>query len=584
MSGWRRQAAMVMGMMMSMVLIGCKDMPRDLPASPAAQQSESPAAKELTDEDFLKARDGRLFNRRGEPVVLRGTNLGGWLIQESWMCPVDKPDRGWGNWDTLNAFERRGFTEKQILRLFDTYQDSWITEKDLDRIQSMGMNCVRLPFWYRNFQKDDNGTYYGGDNMKKNPGFQRLDWLVEQCAKRGIYVIFDLHGAPGFQSDDHSSGRTKASELFENTESGENYLLRTIELWTRIAKRYRDNPAVAAYDLLNEPMNGFDDMRKADVRLWELYDRIIRGIRKVDREHIISVEGVWELGNLPDPRHYGWTNMLYQTHNYNRKPEEIDRKIRDIRDRVDWSVPVLVGEFQSEGIWDYALSSYNREDVSWTTWTYKGAKSTLNDWFLYRNPSAEVIDPETDSYERILEVWGSMQTENGFVPDKDLAEVLEKYTDGHVDDSMGTFGWTHYEAENPLVATVFPAGQETAFVGSEHYSAGKAVSGRNLSAPKEKGVPSDSSEIPHIAFTVQTEQAGKRGLRIVYDGERGKHKISVGVNEEAADTVWINTDGPGKMCEQILEISLEKGANIIRISGKSEGDTWNLDYIEVQNQ
>jgi len=576
------QAAIAMSMIISMMLVGCKNVSRDLstPSSTDSQQLESPVVKKLTDEDFLKARDGKLFNRKGEQIVLRGTNLGGWLIQESWMCPVDKPDRSWGNWDTLNAFEQRGFTEEQILRLFNAYQDSWITEKDLDRIQSMGMNCVRVPFWYRNFQKDDNGTYYGGDNMDENPGFQRLDWLLEQCGKRGIYVILDMHGAPGYQNDDHSSGRTNASELFEITESGETYRLRTIELWTRIAERYRDNPVVAAYDLLNEPMNGFDAVRKVDVRLWNLYDRIISAIRKVDTEHVITVEGVWELSNLPDPRDYGWTNVLYQTHNYNRKTVEIDQKIRDIQDRREWNVPILVGEFQSGGIWDYALSSYNSENVSWTTWTYKGVKSTLDDWFLYRNPSAEVINPETDSYERILEVWSSMHTENGFTPDTDLIDVLEKYTDGHVDNTMGTVGWTRYEAENIMVATILPAGREANFIENEIYSAGKAVSVRSLSG-QEENISADWNGITHIAFTVQVEQAGKRGLRIVLDGEKGKHKISVGVNEETADTFWVDTDGPGKMCEQTLDVSLENGTNIIRIS---LDNTWNLDYIEVQNR
>ena len=434
MFGWRGMAAFAMGIMMCLAVTGCQDQAGDTRgSSPVSSPDASrPARAALTEEDFLEGKDGKLFSRRGEPVVLRGTNLGGWLIQEAWMCPLAKPDKAWGNWDTLHALEHRGFTEEQILRLFEAYQDNWITEKDLDRIASMGMNCVRVPFWYRNFQKDDNGTWYGGENMDENPGFQRLDWLVEQCAKRGMYVIPDMHGAPGFQSDDHSSGRVGVSGLFEDTESGEKYRLLTIELWTRIAERYKSEAAVAAYDLLNEPMNGFDALRKSDAKLWNMYDRIIRAIREVDPEHVISVEGVWEINNLPDPRSFVWTNMLYQTHNYNWKAEEVDQKIRDIGDRADWEVPVLVGEFQGGGIWDYVLSAYNREGISWTTWTYKGAKSTLSDWFLYRNPSAETVDPETDSYDRMMEVWSSVQTGNGFTPDTDLIEKLTEYTDGHV--------------------------------------------------------------------------------------------------------------------------------------------------------
>ncbi len=381
----------------------------------------------LGEEAFLHSENGSLHNRKGQRVVLRGTNLGGWLIQEAWMCPIDKPDRGWGNWDTLKALENRGFTEEQILSLYETYQDNWITEKDLDSIRDLGMNCVRVPFWYRNFQRDD-GTYYGGEEMTGNPGFKRLDWIVEECARRGIYVILDLHGAPGFQSNDHCCGRTESSELFKITEEAEAYRLRTIELWQRIVERYRSCPAVAAYDLLNEPMNGFDSFEKVDVRLWELYDRMIKAIREIDRDHVISVEGIWEMSNLPNPADYGWTNMLYQTHNYNFKTREVDRKILDIQERAYWNVPVLVGEFQSEGIWDYTLKAYNRNGVSWTTWTYKGARSTLSNWFLYSNPKAPLVNPDTDSYEEILDKWSRVATDNGYSLDLELARTLSRYS------------------------------------------------------------------------------------------------------------------------------------------------------------
>jgi len=147
----------------------------------------------------------------------------------------------------------------------------------------------------------------------------------------------------------------------------------------------------------------------------------------VDPDHIITLEGIWEMANLPNPKDRGWENVLYQTHNYNWKKDEIDRKILDIKDRAHWEVPVYVGEFQSGGIWDYALSTYNKNHVSWTTWTYKGTRSSLADWFLFRDVGAPTINPETDSFERILEVWGGMRTENGFVKDFALARVLEKY-------------------------------------------------------------------------------------------------------------------------------------------------------------
>lgn len=384
--------------------------------------------KGITPADFLQTQGSRLVTRSGEKVLLRGINLGGWMLQEAWMCPVDKEDRGWGEWDTLNAFRKRGFTMEQLRTLVGVYEDHWITAKDLDNICGIGMNCVRVPFWYGNFQEDDQGRYYSEDNLDNNPGFQRLDWVIEECGKRGIYVILDLHGAPGFQSNDHCCGKSHSSRLFLDNEEGKRYREMTVELWLRIARRYQEHPAVAAYDLLNEPMNGFDETEKKDPVLWEFYDVLYKAIREVDPHHILSMEGIWEMSNLPDPAAYGWQNVLYQTHNYNWKKPEIDQKLLDIAERVDWKVPVYVGEFQSYGIWEYALEAYNEAEVSWTVWTYKGVKSTYEGWFIYRNLNAPLVNPEMDSYQEILEKWSMIATDaEGFTKDEALYEVLKRY-------------------------------------------------------------------------------------------------------------------------------------------------------------
>ena len=71
----------------------------------------------ITARGFLYAQDTQLVTRSGEPMLLRGVNLGGWLIQEAWMCPLKKADKGWGAWDTRNAFLKRGFTGEQIQKV-----------------------------------------------------------------------------------------------------------------------------------------------------------------------------------------------------------------------------------------------------------------------------------------------------------------------------------------------------------------------------------------------------------------------------------------------------------------------------------
>ena len=111
----------------------------------------------------------------------------------------------------------------------------------------------RVPFRFRNFYYDDDGTKILDRNGEWD--FSILDWVVEECAERELYVILDMHGAVGSQSDAPHSGRAfQGAQLMENSERGERYRELTDELWTAIAKRFNGNPAVAMYDLLNEPM------------------------------------------------------------------------------------------------------------------------------------------------------------------------------------------------------------------------------------------------------------------------------------------------------------------------------------------
>ena len=387
------------------------------------------AYRQLDKNDFLKTDGQTIRNALGEKVILRGVNLGGWLLQESWMCPNNGEDKVWGYYDTLQTLIER-FGDDKASELLNTYLDNWITVSDLDYLKSLGVNCVRVPFWYRNFQSDDNGTWV--KNKKGEIDFSRLDWIVSECGKRGIYVILDMHGAPGFQSNDHPCGKVDASKLFDLTLEGLKYRRQTTELWTEIAKHFAGNPAIAAFDLLNEPMSGFTQQDKKDCKLWRFYNKLYKAVRAADPCRMITVEAVWEMENLPNPRLFCWENIVYQLHIYNWTRPEIDKKMTDIKAKAKWNVPVLVGEFQAGGIWDYTISAFNENALSWCTWTYKGVKTQKSDWFLFA-AEIEVVNLQQDSFEQIKAKWGKpCKTKSGFVENTDLAAVLKKYLTGYV--------------------------------------------------------------------------------------------------------------------------------------------------------
>ena len=178
----------------------------------------------------LRVEDGKIVDHNGKEVILRGVNLGGWLLQESWMCPVNGEDRAWANLDTLKLLESR-FSGEEVQALLDTYQDNWITEEDIKEIAGMGCNVVRVPFWYRNFMRDEEGTWICED-PEENPGFRRLDWVIGQAEENGMYVILDMHGCPGGQSMDHCCGTLCENRLYTDEQCQE-----TMEkLWVAIAE------------------------------------------------------------------------------------------------------------------------------------------------------------------------------------------------------------------------------------------------------------------------------------------------------------------------------------------------------------
>lgn len=398
----------------------------------AASESETekvtvvtPVIKEqLGEGDFLRVKDGMLVNTLNEEVVLRGVNLGGWLLQESWMCPVTGEDRKWANLDTLNALEAR-FTKAEVQELFDTYQDNWITEWDMKNISEKGMNVIRVPFWYRNFMLDEIGTWIDED-MDKNPGFKRLDQVIEAAGKYGMYVILDMHGCPGGQSMDHCSGTLGRNELYTN----ETYQATMETLWVAIADRYKDNPVVAAYDIMNEPQNngGYEGDNSYDPwqeESWhmtnKIYDRMIKAIRKIDSNHVITVEGIWRVSNLPDPEEMGWENMMYQTHLYDDDEgfKQWSQAMADTSKK--YNVAGYIGEFQNLN----GLAMCNERGISWTTWTYKGTADVGT--FFWYSKYMEDADPVNDSFEEIKAKWGSnLRTEN-FNEKKVVTNAVSKY-------------------------------------------------------------------------------------------------------------------------------------------------------------
>lgn len=364
--------------------------------------------------DFLTVKGRYIYNARGERVNLRGVNLGAWLVFEDWLCPYEEAS---DNYEVIEILENRFGTDKAY-DLLNTYYDNFITEYDFDNIKSMGFNCVRIPFWFRNFYYDDKGSRILDDNGDWD--FSRLDWAVGECSKRGLYVILDMHGAVGYQSDAPHSGKGKSCGLFAETEQGERYRKLTDELWTAIATRFKDNPAVAMYDLLNEPMcdvncTEIDRRRNNEFIYTRLYDTV----RKADPGHIITMECIWTMFALPHKTLKGWTNVVYQVHFY-QNSDFIFNLFVFLTRLYYFDTPLIMGEFypHKTTTWNNCFKTMEKYDFSWLLWTYKATGHMMwsGDWCLVGSKDGfERAKIKTDSFEEIKRKWSEGQlTQIGF--------------------------------------------------------------------------------------------------------------------------------------------------------------------------
>jgi aryl-phospho-beta-D-glucosidase BglC (GH1 family) len=303
---------------------------------PAAPQR---ARQPFGAEDFLKTH-GRLIKNRagkGDVVYLRGTNAGGWLVHEEWMCPTQAPDQKTIR-DTLD--ERFGPAQRDAM--LQVYRAAYWQEADFDRCAAMGMTCLRLPFLYWDVMDEDAALLPNA--------FQWLDWFVAQCGQRGLYVILDLHGAFGSQNGKHHSGQVNdGRQLYYN----EKNRAKTLRLWQALAAHYKGNPAVAGYDLLNEPEN---DTGRTGRLQWDYYDELYKAVRAVDPDHMIFLEACWEVTAMPHPRRYGWTNVVYEYHHYAWMMQETaDQVVLHSAAAVllesvrNFGVPTFIGEFTCFG-------------------------------------------------------------------------------------------------------------------------------------------------------------------------------------------------------------------------------------------
>lgn len=322
---------------------------------------------------YLHSEGNRIVNGQGEEVILRGIGLGGWMLQEPYMLKLAR---------VLPAQHaiRNNITdligEEKCLRFYNAWLDNMVTEKDIDSLKAWGFNSVRLPMHYNLFTMPVQQEAMEGENTWLERGFTLTDSLLAWCSKNEIYLILDLHAAPGGQGNDIPIADidTSLPRLWDS----EMAMKKTIELWRKLAERYADEPWIGGYDLLNETNYPLGDNSK----LKELMVNITGAIREYDRHHIIFVEGnsfATDFTGLTPP----WDkNMAYSFHKYwSPTTTETIQKYLDLRNET--GAPLWMGE-SGENTCEWfssAVDLFESNDIGWAWWTLKkieGENSIMN--------------------------------------------------------------------------------------------------------------------------------------------------------------------------------------------------------------
>ena len=464
-------------------------------------------SSKFTNLDFLKTDDTQIKNNygKGNCVYLRGTNIGNLFVQESWMSSTDARDQ-----KTINENLENRFGRDKKNALIEQYESSYFTSEDILKLKELGMSVVRVPFTYMNFyEKNDQGQW----KLKPN-AFTRLDWIIEQCSEQGIYTILDLHGAFGSQNGQDHSGEVidKVEDVTFYKDSDLKYL--TLELWKEVAIRYRKNPAVAGYDILNEPGEKAGTTKEYH---WDYYNQIYKIIRAVDPDHIIIMEACWTALDLPQPSKYGWQNVVYEFHHYvwnGEKSVTMQKLLANllVASLKIFKVPIYIGEFtffELPEAWSYVLNLFNVNGYHYTSWSYKS--NNAGTWGIYNQKGTEKVNPTSTDINEIMRLWGPSNVGTGNVS-----------LDGMVYNKMkenlpGNIFFMKYALENKNYFTLKVLNNNK-YVSADEYGMGQLRANRDTTGTWEHYFMYDNGD---GTFAIQSS-ANNKFLCAVFDNADGK--------------------------------------------------------------
>jgi endoglucanase len=502
---------------------------------------------------FLRADGQKIVNEKGENILLRGIGLGGWMLQEGYML---KKNEGGQQHVIRKSLEDLVGPEKTA-QFYELWLSNHTRKIDIDSMKAWGFNSVRLPMHYNLYTLPVEKEPVPGQNTWLEKGFQMTDNLLNWCKANKMYLILDLHAAPGGQGTDMNiSDRDPSKPSLWDSEANQEKM---IALWKKLAQRYANEEWIAAYDIINEPNWGFEDyskdpnglQEKKNEPLKKLMVRITQAIREVDQKHIIVIEGNgWgnNYNNMLPP----WdSNMVLSYHKYwNYNDDNAIAHI--VKSRSDYNIPVWLGETgENSNVWfTQCVALLERNNIGWAWWPLKKIG--------FNNPLEVRSNPE---YEQIVKYWN----EKGPKPDaatawQGLQQVAEnlKFENNivHRDVIDALLRQPHTDAVVPFRKHVI---KKTASIPAVDYDLGKngkayydldsanywvsqgPRGGNQGHVYRNDGA--DISKDSDGAYVIDNFEKGEWLQYTVEVLKKGKYALTLSVASEEASTIKVTVNG-----------------------------------------
>ncbi len=361
---------------------------------------------------FLRTKNTSIIDSNGKSVSLHGTNFGGWLMMEGYFMHAPNTAE-----QLLKKQWRKVLGEESLKQFELAFRSTFITEADMKQLASWGFNSLRLPFNYRIIE--DGGLVF-------------LDEAIKWAKKYGVYLILDLHGAPGAQNHDWHSDSLGTAELWTKKSNRH----KTYAIWEFLADRYKDETIIAGYDVLNEAVLSDNKL------LNEFYHQVIKTIRQSDKNHILFIEGNRWAQVIDVLDDFNDDNWAYSIHFY--EPPEFSFNLvphiqypskghdKDvIHRRMEGYAkfakakgrPVHVGEFgvnYRQGLYGEdmyvkdILKVFKEFGFHWNYWTYKSVKHFMHPDGIrsyYPNPAWVNRPGPKYGWDNWVKLWPTHQQE-----------------------------------------------------------------------------------------------------------------------------------------------------------------------------